>query len=126
MKASTLNPIKSTSNGIIFAFGDTIDNKGFTTFGNSLASFLLNGIYLSHILGKTFRRRFPTVRCTMGYYVRDFKIKLNLASLFKQHLKLERSYFSNALWRITIGKILLQGSTRLEINKAVSYRALNY
>jgi hypothetical protein len=46
---------------MIIAFGDNLDNRDFVTFGNKLASFLLKDENLNAILGKKFRRRFPTV-----------------------------------------------------------------
>jgi hypothetical protein len=101
---NTLNPIKGTSNGTIIAFGDTIHNKRFTEFGNNLVYFLLNGKDSNSILGRKFRRRFPTVWCTMGYYVRDFKIKSNLESLFKKHVNLEGAFFQMPCGELELGK----------------------
>jgi len=101
---STLNPIKNTSNGTIIAFGDTIQNKIFTDFGNNLASFLLNCRDLSPLLGRKFRRRFPTVWSTLGYYVRDFKIRSNLELLFNEYVNLESALFQMPCGELELGK----------------------
>lgn len=101
---NTLNPIKSTSNGTIIGFGDTIYNKRFTTFGNNLVSFLLNDNDFIQVLGKKLRRRFPNVWCTLGYYLEDFKINSNHEALFNEYINLQRSYFQMPCTELELGK----------------------
>ena len=91
---SSLNPVFGVSNGTIIGYGDTLPNKNIVTLGNELCSFLLKDKILCSILGKNFRRKFPTVWCTMGHYTKDFKITTELERLFNQHKTLNRKYFS--------------------------------
>lgn len=92
-KSNTLKPVYGVSNGTIIAFGDNLHNRAFITFGNKLASFLLKDENLNSILGKKFRRRFPTVTCTMGHYTTDFKIPIELEKLFNEYKNLDSDYF---------------------------------
>ena len=101
---NALNPIKSTSNGTIIALGDTLNNKRFTSFGNNLASFLLNDNDLIQVLGKKLRRRFPNVWCTLGCYLEDFKINSDLETLFNEYLNLQRAYFQMPCTELELGK----------------------
>lgn len=90
---STLKPVPGISNGTIIALGCSVSNKKFITYGNMLASFLLNDKNLSNMLGKRFRRRFPIVWCTIGYYTTDFVISEDLETLFSKYKKLNKSFF---------------------------------
>lgn len=92
--SSTLDKVNGTSNGTIISFGSTEHNAVFTNFGNGLARFLLDVRELMPVIGKKFRRRFPTVWCTMGYYTIDFKITNKLEALFSKYQVLD-SHFSN-------------------------------
>lgn len=64
----TMYPVFRVSNGTVIAYGDSECNKQFTTYGNELISFLVQDRNLDAVLGKSFRRRFPTVWCTMGNF----------------------------------------------------------
>lgn len=101
---NNLKPVKGTSNGTLIAFGDMNLNKGFTTFGNNLASVLTNDEDLNPVLGKNFRRRFPTVWCTMGHYTKNFKITRKLEALFNKYLDLDSSYFESPCRELELGK----------------------
>ncbi len=101
---NNLKPVKGTSNGTLIALGDTIRNKAFTTFGNNLASVLTKDEDLNPVLGKNFRRRFPTVWCTMGHYTKNFKIMGKLEALFNEYLNLESSYFESPCHELELGK----------------------
>lgn len=88
----TLYPVYGASNGTIIAYGDsTTSNKKFTTYGNELISFLLQDRNLNTILGKSFRRRFPTVWCTLAQYARDFIITDHFETLFNKYKKLNEA-----------------------------------
>jgi hypothetical protein len=92
-KNSSLNPVCGVSNGTVIGYGDTSKNQDFVAFGNELCSFLLKDTILCSILGKNFRRKFPTVWCTMGHYIRDFKISMELEKLFTEYRTLNNRYF---------------------------------
>jgi hypothetical protein len=98
-----LKPVYGDSNGTIISLGRSASNKRFTTYGNSLTSFLLRDKNLHSVLGKTFRRRFPTVWCTMGYYTRDFTITKTLESLFKKYDKLDGAKFKIPCFKFELG-----------------------
>jgi hypothetical protein len=102
--SSTLKPVSGVSNGTIIAFGDNAYNAGFTAFGNKLASFLSKDEDLSSILGRKFRRRFPTVWCTMGHYTVDFKITCEHEKLFNEYKDLDSDYFHLTCSELELGK----------------------
>ena len=101
---NALKPINGISNGTIISYGDKIRNEGFVTFGNNLASFLSNNKDLNPVLGKRFRRRFPTVWCTMGHYSEDFRISAKLEAIFHEYTNLESSYFESPCQELELGK----------------------
>lgn len=101
---NALKPIKGISNGTIISYGDTICNEPFVTFGNNLASFLSNDKDLNPILGQRFRRKFPTVWCTMGHYTKDFKISPKLEAIFHDYMNFESSYFESSCRELELGK----------------------
>jgi hypothetical protein len=76
----TLRPIDAISNGTVIAVGDAAHNESFSDYANRMTSFLLNDKKIKSILGDKFRRKFPTVWCTLGYYNKknDFKLPPNL------------------------------------------------
>ncbi len=100
---NTLNPINGASNGTVIAFGDYPNNKQLATLGDKLSSFLVKDEYLNTALGKKFRRRFPTVWCTMGYYTTDFKITNKLEILFSKYQKLDSHFFHNPCHQLELG-----------------------
>ena len=101
--SSTLDKVNGTSNGTIIAFGSTKHNAVFTNFGNGLARFLLDDRELMPVIGKKFRRRFPTVWCTMGYYTTDFEIPKDLETLFNKYKKLNNAFFQNPRCELELG-----------------------
>ena len=100
---STLKPVPGVSNGTIIALGCSISNKKFINYGNKLTSYLLNDKNLSNMLGKRFRRRFPTVWCTIGYYTTDFVISEDLETLFSKYKKLNKSFFKISCSDVELG-----------------------
>jgi hypothetical protein len=99
----TLCPVNGVSNGTIIAFGDCATNKRFTTYGNELNSFLLGDRNLNAMLGKSFRRRFPTVWCTMGNYTRDFMITDHLETIFNKYQNLNNVLFGMPCLELELG-----------------------
>jgi hypothetical protein len=89
---NNLNAVHGLSNGTVIAVGDTTTNTKFITFGNNLCSFLLKDDKLRRILGMNFRRKFPTVWCTIGHYTKDFKITNKLETLFENYRYLEKDF----------------------------------
>jgi hypothetical protein len=65
-KNDVLKPDPGMSNGTVIAYGDSSSNRAFTHYGNKVASFLIEDSSLKIILRKEFKRKFPTVWCTMG------------------------------------------------------------
>ena len=84
---NTLRPIQGMSNGTVIAVGDVAQNEDFCNYSNQLTSFLLRDKKIKSILGTNFRRKFPTVWCTLGYYnkQKDFKIDNDLENIFGQY-----------------------------------------
>jgi hypothetical protein len=102
----TLKPIKGLSNGTVIAIGDISHNIEFCKYGNSLTKYLLNNKNIKSILGKNFRRKFPTVWITLGYYNKkdEFKIDTVLEDIFKQYKTLDKDYFSFPISEISLVK----------------------
>ena len=102
-KMHSFKPISGVSNGTVIAFGNSNSNKKFNAYGNKLISFLKRDRILNALLGPKFRRRFPTVWCTMGYYTRDFTITNKLESLFSKYDKLEEALFRMPCFELELG-----------------------
>jgi hypothetical protein len=98
-----LKPVHGVSNGTIIAYGDNPQNRAFTVYGNKLASFLLEDEVLNSILGNKFRRRFPTVWCTMGYYIKDFKVTIELEKLYNEYKNLDKNNFCISCSELELG-----------------------
>ena len=75
----------------------------FTTYGNELIAFLLRDRKLNFILGKSFRRRFPTVWCTLANYARDFTITDNFESLFNKFKSLNEALLQISCLDLELG-----------------------
>ena len=58
-------PAHGIGNGTVIAFGN-VDKNIHWNFANRLTSFLLKDKYIRSILVSKFRRKFPTVWCTLG------------------------------------------------------------
>jgi hypothetical protein len=102
-KNNTLKPVNGVSNGTVIAFGDSPSNIRFTSFGNKLTSFLLKDEDLNKVLGKKFRRRFPTVWCTMGHYTTDFEITRELEMIFDEYKELDSDFFQMPCPELELG-----------------------
>jgi len=79
----TLTPFQGTSNGTVIALGDVAKNKTLFSFSNLLTRFLLKDTQVRSILGSNFRKKFPVVWSTLGYFNADeLKINHNLLNFF--------------------------------------------
>jgi hypothetical protein len=99
----TMYPVFGVSNGTVIAYGDSACNKQFTTYGNELISFLIQDRNLDAVLGKSFRRRFPTVWCTMGNFTRDFAITEDLEIMFNKYRNLNKALFQIPCSELELG-----------------------
>jgi hypothetical protein len=101
---NTLKPIDGVSNGTVIAVGDVSQNVGFYNYGNQLTSFLLKDKKVKSILGANFRRKFPTIWCTLGYYNKknNFKIGTDLEDIFKQYNHLNGNDFNIPISEISL------------------------
>lgn len=101
-----LRPIDGVSNGTVIAVGDVYQNEGFCNYSNQLTSFLLKDKKVRSILGNNFRRKFPTVWCTLGYYNKrkNFKIGSRLENIFKKYNYLNGNDFEMPITEIALVK----------------------
>ena len=104
-EGKTLRPLQKISNGTVIASGQVNQNKYFFNYSNSLGLFLLKDKKIKSILGANFRRKFPSVWLTLGYYKRktNFKIDNNLEQIFNQYNNLT----GNDLFNFPINEISL-------------------
>jgi hypothetical protein len=77
LKGQTLRPIPKISNGIVIASDKVNPNNGFLNYSNDFGLFLLNDKKIKSIHGVNFRRKFPSVWCTLGYYKNKTNLKIN-------------------------------------------------
>jgi hypothetical protein len=103
---NTLRPSQGMSNGTVIAIGDVIKNEEFCNYSNQLSSFLLKDKNIESILGVNFRRKFPTVWCTLGYYNKQkvFRIGNDLENIFKQYYNLNNNDFRFPISEISLVK----------------------
>ena len=96
-EGNTLRPLQKISNGTVIASGQVNQNKDFFNYSNNLGLFLLKDKKIKSILGANFRRKFPSVWCTLGYYKRNtnFRIDSNLEQIFCQFNDLTANDFFN-------------------------------
>lgn len=101
-----LRPIDGVSNGTVIAVGDVDQNEGFCSYSNQLTSFLLKDKKVRSILGNNFRRKFPTVWCTLGYYNKknNFKVGVKLENIFKKYNNLNGIEFEMPVTEIALVK----------------------
>jgi hypothetical protein len=104
LENNTLKPLHGMSNGTVIAVGDVVKNEDFCNYSNQLSSFLLKDKNIESVLGASFRRKFPTVWCTLGYYNKQkgFKIGNDLEDIFRQYEDLSCNDF-----RFPVTEILL-------------------
>jgi hypothetical protein len=102
----TDRPVHGISNGTVIAIGDVVTNKDFCNYSNQLTSYLLRDKDLRSILGGNFRRKFPTVWCTLGYYNKQkkFKIGNDLENIFKKYDNLKGNDFEIPISEISLVK----------------------
>ena len=103
---NTLRPSHGMSNGTVIAIGDVVNNEDFCNYSNQLSSFLLKDKNIESILGVNFRRKFPTVWCTLGYYNKQkaFRIGNDLEHIFKQYYNLNSNDFKFPISEISLVK----------------------
>ena len=96
-EGKTIRPLQKISNGTVIASGEVNQNKDFFYYSNNLGLFLLNDKKTKSILGANFRRKFPSVWLTLGYYMRktNFRIDNNLEKIFSQYSDLTGNDFFN-------------------------------
>ena len=102
----TLKPVKGLSNGTVIAIGNVSRNIGFFKYVNSLTKYLVNEKNIQSILDKNFRRKFPTVWVTLGYYNKKEKFEIDtvLEDIFKVYRKLDKDYFNFPIPEISLVK----------------------
>ena len=87
LEGQTLRPLQKISNGTVIASGDPSQNEDFFNYTNNLTLFLLKDKKIKSILGANFRRKFPSVWCTLGFYKNksNFKINNRLEKIFSRY-----------------------------------------
>jgi hypothetical protein len=103
---NTLRPSHGLSNGTVIAIGDVVKNEDFCNYSNQLSSHLLKDKKIESILGAKFRRKFPTVWCTLGYYSKQkaFRIGNDLEHIFRQYNNLSSNDSSYPISEISLVK----------------------
>jgi len=103
---NTLRPFHGMSNGTVIAIGDLFKNEDFCNYSNQLSSFLLMDKNIKLIVGANFRRKFPTVWCTLGYYNKQKPIRIgnDLEHIFKQYYILNSNDFKFPISEISLVK----------------------
>jgi hypothetical protein len=101
----TLRTVKHLGNGTVIAYGDVLSNRDFYNYTNKLTIFLLNDKKIKSKIGVNFRRKFPAVWCTLGYYDKKecFKICDTLDQIFNQYSLLS----SNGDFNFPVSEIAL-------------------
>ena len=109
-EGNTLRPIQKISNGTVIASGGVNQNKEFFNYSNNLGLFLLNDKKTKSILGANFRRKFPSVWLTLGYYKMktNYKIDNSLEQIFGQYSDLTANDFFN--FSVSVSEISLVAS----------------
>lgn len=104
-EGKTIRPIQNISNGTVIASGEVNQNKDFFNYSNNLGLFLLKDKKIKLVLGANFRRKFPSVWCTLGYYNKrtNFKVDNNFEQIFGQY----RDLTGNDLFNFSITEISL-------------------
>jgi len=104
-QGKTLRPLQKISNGTVIASGEVNQNKDFFYYSNNLGLSLLNDKKTKSILAANFRRKFPSVWLTLGYYKRkaNFRIDTNLEKIFGQYSDLT----GNDLYNLSVSEISL-------------------
>ena len=97
-------PAHGKSNGTVIAVGGVTSNEVFCNYCNQLGLFLLKDKNIESILGSYFRRKFPTVWCTIGYYNKrkEFKIDNELENIFKRYNNLLEGGFKVPIYEIAL------------------------
>jgi hypothetical protein len=105
-RSKTQRPLHEMSNGTVIAVGSVDKNEDFCNYSNQLGSFLLKDKNIKSILRDNFRRKFPTVWCTLGYYNKQkkFKIGNDLEYIFRQYEDLNGYDFTFPISEISLVK----------------------
>ena len=98
-----LIPINGISNGTVIAIGNNHQSKDFICYGDKLGSFMLNDEKLKSILGRNFRRKFPTIRCTLGYYNEDFNVTNDRKNIFNDYRNLKKNDYEISFSDLELG-----------------------
>jgi len=106
-EGNTLRPLQKISNGTVIASGQVSQSKEFFNYSNNLGLFLLNDKKIKSILGADFRRKFPSVWCTLGYYKSktNFKVDNSLEQIFSQYDNFPGNAFFN--FSVSVSEISL-------------------
>ena len=99
-----LNPVSGKGNGTVVALGDVNNNKEFCNYSNELTTFILKEKKIKSVLGANFRKRLPSVWCSLGYYHKPgtFRIGEELETIFRHYNDLRSERF-----RFDVSKICL-------------------
>ncbi len=98
-----LIPIDGISNGTVIAIGNN-QSMDFICYGNKLLSFMLNDEKLKSILGRNFRRKFPTVWSTLGYYSKDSNVTADIENIFNEYRNLGNNDYEISFSELELGK----------------------
>jgi hypothetical protein len=101
-----MNTVSGLSNGMVVCLGNVHSNKEFCNYSNRLASFLLKDKKIKLALGANFRKKLPSVWCSLGYYEKHgrFKIGQNLETIFEQYDNLRQNFFKFDVSEISLVK----------------------
>jgi len=98
-----LIPVNGISNGTVIAIANNQCND-FISYGDKLVSFMLSDEKLKSILGRHFRRKFPTVWCTLGYYSEDSNVSADIENIFNEYRNLENNDYEISFSELELGK----------------------
>lgn len=99
-----INPLSGPSNGTVIALDNFDSNKEFCNYSNELALFLVRDKTIKSVLGSNFRKKIPSVWCTLGYYnkPRIFRIGRDLENIFKQYDNIRGNSFKFSISEISL------------------------
>lgn len=105
-KGEIKNPVCGMSNGTVIAIGNVANNEEFYKFGNNLTCFLLIDDKTKSILGANFRRKFPSVWCTLGYYNKKdiFRVNSDLENILSKNQNLSAKLDKFSISEISLVK----------------------
>jgi hypothetical protein len=103
---NTLHPVQNISNGTVIAYGDVFKNEAFFKFTNELAAFLLKDEQVLLKLGYDFRKKFPALWCTLGYFnnSEELRVSGDLQEFFVRHARLKDNIAPFAVTEVCLVK----------------------